>query len=424
MSVGVGILGGGIVGGSLARRLLDDRAAIAARTGLDLELIQVAVRDRQRSRLFPPGYTTSNPEEVVDHQDVALVVELMGGLEPAGSLVRRALELGKPVVTANKELLAARGPELFAVAAAKGVSLLFEAAVGGGIPLIRPLTESLAGEKLSRVLGIVNGTTNYILSAMDSDGRPYDEALAAAQSLGFAEVDPEADVGGHDAAAKAAILAGLAFGTWVTPEAVYREGIVGLEVADLEAARQLGFVVKLLATAEQRAGGISVRVHPTLVPIAHPLASIRGATNAVFIEGPAIGQLLFSGPGAGGEPTATAVLGDVIDAARELLAGVEVTPRLIIGQGATVSMADVDTSYYLRMVVADSPGVLAAIASTFGENGVSIASVRQDGRGDDASLIIVTHAATERAHQAAFARLRELKPVKQVAATIRVLQSD
>ncbi len=424
MPVGIGILGGGIVGGSLARRLLDDRSAIAARTGLDLELIQVAVRDQGRIRSFPPSYATSNLEGVVDHPDVALVVELMGGLEPAGSLVRRALELGKPVVTANKELLAARGPELFDVAAAKGVSLLFEAAVGGGIPLIRPLTESLAGEKLSRVLGIVNGTTNYILSAMDLEGQPYSDALKAAQDLGFAEADPTADVGGHDAAAKAAILAGLAFGTWVPGEAVYREGIDGLDVADLIAARQLGYVVKLLATAEQRSGGISVRVHPALVPTEHPLASIRGATNAVFIEGPAIGQLLFSGPGAGGEPTATAVLGDVIDAARELLAGVEVTPRLIIASGAIVDMAEVDTSYYLRMEVADSPGVLAAIASAFGESGVSIASVRQDGRGDDATLIMVTHTATESAHRRAFDRLHRLEAVKQLAATIRVLHNN
>ncbi|MFN2485667.1 MAG: homoserine dehydrogenase [Acidimicrobiia bacterium] len=421
MAVGIGILGGGIVGGSLARRLLDDRSAIAARTGLDLELVQVAVRDQYRARSFPTSYATSNPEAVIDHPDVSLVVELMGGLEPAGSLVRRALELGKPVVTANKELLAARGPELFDVAAAKGVSLLFEAAVGGGIPLIRPLTESLAGEKLSRVLGIVNGTTNYILSAMESEGQSFGEALAAAQKLGFAEADPTADVGGHDAAAKAAILAGLAFGTWVQAESVYREGIDSLESADLEEARQLGYVVKLLATAEQRTGGISVRVHPSLVPVAHPLAAIRGATNAVFIEGPAVGQLLFSGPGAGGEPTATAVLGDVIDAARELLAGVEVTPRLIIGSGATVDLAEVDTSYYVRMVVADSYGVLAAIASVFGDNGVSIASVRQDGRGEDASLIIVTHSAAERSHRAAFDRLRQLEVVRQVAATIRVL---
>jgi len=424
MSIGIGILGGGHVGGALARRLLEDRLAIAARTGLDLELIQVAVRNPRRLRLFPSNYATSHLEAVVDHPDVSLIVELMGGLEPAGSLVRRALELGKPVVTANKELLAERGPELFDVAASKGVSLLFEAAVGGGIPLIRPLTESLAGEKLTRVLGIVNGTTNYILSAMESDGQPYTEALAAAQQLGFAEADPTADVGGHDAAAKAAILAGLAFGTWVQADAVYREGIDGVDSAEIAAANQLGFVVKLLATAEQRTGGISVRVHPTLIPTSHPLAAIRGATNAVFVEGPAIGQLLFSGPGAGGEPTATAVLGDVIDAARELLAGVEVAPRLIIGSGQTVDIAGVDTSYYIRMVVSDSPGVLAAIASVFGECGVSIASVRQDGRGEEANLIIITHTATERAHREAFARLRDLGSVRDLAATIRVLPGD
>lgn len=421
MSVGVGILGGGIVGGSLARRLLEDREVIVARTGLDLELVSVAIRDLTRDRLFPASLRTNRPEDVIDHPDVNLVVELMGGLEPAGSLVRRALELGKPVVTANKELLAARGPELFAVAASKGVSLLFEAAVGGGIPLIRPLTESLAGEKLTRVLGIVNGTTNFILSAMADEDESYEAALHNAQQLGFAEADATADVGGHDAAAKAAILAGLAFGTWVQPNEVHREGIDGLSLTDIAAAAELGYVVKLVATAEQRPGGISVRVHPALVPVSHPLAAIRGATNAVFIEGPAIGQLLFSGPGAGGEPTATAVLGDVIDAARELLAGVEVAPRLIISAGATVPIDEVDSAFYLRMLVSDSPGVLAAIAGLFGENEVSIASVRQDGRGEDAQLIIITHTAPERAHRAAFAGLEKLHAVKDLAATIRVL---
>ena len=293
---------------------------------------------------------------MVDDPDVDLVVELIGGRQQASPLVRRALAAGKPVVTANKELLAAEGPELFELAAGKGVSLLFEAAVGGGIPLIRPLTESLAGEKLSRVLGIVNGTTNYILTAMTESGASYEDALAEAQRLGYAEADPSADVGGGDAAAKAVILGGLAFGVWVGADGVHREGIEGLESAEIGFAAQLGYVIKLLATAEALGGGISVRVHPALVPMSHPLASIRGATNAVFVEGPAIGQLLFSGPGAGGEPTATAVLGDIIDAARELLAGAQVTPRVIIGSGAAVTMAKVASRFYLRLEVSDSPG--------------------------------------------------------------------
>ena len=424
MAVGIGILGGGVVGGSLARRLLADREAILQKTGLDLELIKIAIRDTDRSRLFPASYATTRVEEVVDDPDVHLVVELLGGREPAGSMVRRALQAGKPVVTANKELMAAEGPDLFDIAAGKGVSLLFEAAVGGGIPLIRPLTESLAGEKLTRVIGIVNGTTNYILSAMDEAGASYEDALAEAQRLGYAEADPTADVHGADAAAKAVILGGLAFGVWAGADAVHRQGIDGMDVAEIGFARQLGYVVKLLATAESLLSGISVRVHPALVPLSHPLASIRGATNAVFVEGPAIGQLLFSGPGAGGEPTATAVLGDVIDAARELLAGAQVTPRVIVGAGSVANMSEVTSRYYLRLEVSDSPGVLAAIASAFGENGVSIASVRQDGRGDEATVILITHDASEKAHQGAIEQLHRLAVVKQVAATIRVLATN
>jgi homoserine dehydrogenase len=424
MRVGIGILGGGVVGGSLAHRLLADREAIARKTGLDLELIKVAVRDPRRRRAFPPEYVTDRPEDVVDHPEVALVVELLGGLEPARRLIVRALAAGKPVVTANKELVATDGPALFEAAAASGVSLLFEAAVGGGIPLIRPLTESLAGEKISRVLGIVNGTTNYILTAMDEQRTPYAQALAAAQKLGYAEADPTADVSGADAAAKAAILAGLAFGVWAGPDAVHTEGIEGLQVVDLEFARTLGYVVKLLAVAEAAPGGIAVRVHPTFVPRAHPLASIRGATNAVFVEGPAVGQLLFSGPGAGGEPTATAVLGDVIDAARELLAGGQVAPRVLLSDGGVIDFGDVSSRWYIRLEVEDSPGVLAAIAGVFGDSGVSIASVWQEGRGDEATLILITHEASERDHRKAIGLLEVLPVVKQVAATIRVLAPE
>jgi homoserine dehydrogenase len=424
MSIGIGILGGGVVGGSLARRLLSDREVIAQKTGLDLELIKVAVRDVKKERLFPAEYATSRVEEVVDDPDVSLVVELMGGLEPARSLVLRALDSGKPVVTANKELVAADGPVLFDRAAAKGVSLLFEAAVGGGIPLIRPLMESLAGERLTRVSGIVNGTTNYILTAMDEHGVAYADALAAAQQLGFAEADPTADVGGGDAAAKAAILGGLAFGVWVGSDRVYREGIAGIDTRDLVFARQLGYVIKLLAVAEVSNGGVVVRVHPALVPRNHPLASIRGATNAVFIEGPAIGELLFAGPGAGGEPTATAVLGDVIDASRELLAGTQVAPRIRFGDGTVGEFSSVATRWYLRLEVVDAPGVLAQIAAVFGESRVSIASVWQEGRGEDATLILVTHEAKESDHRTAMDRLATLPVVEQVAAAIRVQAPD
>jgi homoserine dehydrogenase len=424
MSVGVGILGGGTVGGTLARKLIEDHGIIAAKSGMDLELVRVAVRDASKPRPFPPSYLTTDPRAVVDDPEVQLVVEVMGGLEPAGELVLRALAAGKPVVTANKELVAARGPELIAQAASSGVSLLFEAAVGGGIPLIRPLSESLAGERLTRILGIVNGTTNYILTAMDAEGREYADVLAEAQALGFAEADPTADVGGGDAAAKAAILAGLGFGQWVGSDRVYREGIEGISSIDIGFARDLGYCVKLLAVAEQTAAGIAVRVHPAFVPLEHPLAAIRGANNAVFIEGPSVGELLFSGPGAGGEPTATAVLGDVIDAARELLSGTQVAPRIRFGEAMIADFESVDTKWYVRLEVADAPGVLARIAGSFGDHGVSIMSVWQEGRGDDATLLLVTHDAAEYAHRAAIESLSRLDVVRQVAATVRVISSE
>ncbi len=423
MRVGVGILGGGIVGGTLARKLLDDHEVIAAKSGIELELIKVAVRDLDKARSFPAEYATDDLEAVVDHPDVRLVVELMGGLEPARSLVMRALAAGKPVVTANKELVAADGPELFSEAAGHGVSLLFEAAVGGGIPLIRPLSESLAGERLTRVLGIVNGTTNFILSAMESQGRGYDDVLAEAQRLGYAEADPTADVGGGDAAAKSAILAGLAFGVWVGGDRVYREGITAVRSEDIAFGKSLGYCIKLLGVAEDTDHGVAVRVHPAMVPLEHPLASVRGAHNAVFVEGPALGELLFMGPGAGGDPTATAVLGDVIDAARELLAGTQVVPRIQFGEGRIADFADVISQWYVRLEVFDAPGVLAQIAGVLGDHDVSIRSVWQEGRGGAATLILVTHEAVEANQRAAVEAIGDLDVVKQVAATIRVIGS-
>ncbi|MDX1449114.1 MAG: homoserine dehydrogenase [Acidimicrobiia bacterium] len=424
MRVGIGILGGGTVGGTLARKLIDDQKVIASKSGIELDLVKVAVRDTAKARPFPADLVTTDAMSVVTDPEVQLVVELMGGLEPARSLVLAALEAGKPVVTANTELIAAEGPRLFQAAADAGVSLLFEAAVGGGIPLIRPLSESLAGEPLTEILGIVNGTTNYILTAMSEEGRSYAEVLSEAQSLGFAEADPTADVGGGDAAAKAAILAGLGFGVWVGSDRVYREGIDGIDVADIEAAHQLGYVVKLLAVADRSDRGVCVRVHPALVPFDHPLASIRGAYNAVFVAGPSVGELLFSGPGAGGEPTATAVLGDVIAAARELLSGTQVAPRIRFGDGHVLDFAEATTKWYLRLEVADAPGVLARIAAMFGDHDVSIMSLWQEGRGDDATLLLVTHDAREADLRAAAAGLDELEVVKQVVAAYRVISPE
>jgi len=407
----------------VVRRLVDERALVTTRTGLDLVVRRVVIRDPARLRSFslPDGVVTTDVMDLVEDDSVDLIVELIGGLEPAGTLVLAALRAGKPVVTANKELVATRGPELVQAADEGGVSLRFEAAVGGGIPIIRPLTETLAGEKIDRVMGIVNGTTNFILTAMADTGSSFADALVEAQRRGFAEADPTADVSGADAAAKAAILASLAFGVWVGPTQVHREGIEAITATDLAAANRLGCTIKLLAVAEQTPHGVVARVHPAMVPKDHPLASIRGATNAIFIEGPSVGELLFAGPGAGGEATTTAVLGDVIDAARELLAGAQVAPRIRFGPGSAAPFDMVATRWCVRLEVEDSPGVLAQVAAAFGAAGVSIESVRQDGRGERATLLLVTHVAAESAQQDAVAALRSMPVVAEVSSTIRVV---
>jgi len=426
MDVGVGFLGAGTVGSALLRRMINESDAIAAKTGLEFSVRGVAVRDLDKARGFdiPAELLTDDPGRIVDDPDVQIVVEVMGGLEPAGDLVLRALNTGKAVVTANKELVAARGNELVAAAEASGVSLLFEAAVGGGIPIIRPLSESLAGERITSVLGIVNGTTNYILTEMVEKGADYGEVLAEAQALGYAEADPTADVGGGDAASKCAILASLAFGTWVGGDQVYREGIESISGDDIRFANDLGYTPKLLAIAESVPDGVSVRVHPTLVPLDHPLAAVRGATNAIFVSGPSIGELLFTGPGAGGDPTATAVLGDVIVAAREILAGTRVKSRIRFGEGRVTNFSDTVTKWYIRLVVNDQPGVLAEVAATFGAHDVSIKSVWQDGAGDEATLILVTHDAHEGDLQSAAEAIRSLGVVTEVASIVRVQSNE
>ncbi len=422
MTVGIGVLGAGTVGGTLIRRLVEEGAGVAAKTGLEVEVRRVAVRSPEKQRAFslPESMITTRPVEVVEDPAVELVVEVMGGRDPAFDLVRTALDMGKPVVTANKELIAARGPELLAAATRSGVPLLFEAAVGGAIPIIRPLTETLAGERIERVMGIVNGTTNFILTRMFDEGMAFADALAEAQSLGYAEADPTADLSGADAASKASILASLAFATWVGPDQVYREGITGISPIDLAYAADLGYTVRLLAIAERTEGGVSARVHPAMVPLDHPLAAIRGATNAILVQGPAVGELLFAGPGAGGEPTATAVLGDVIDAARGLRSGSQTAPRISMRPGSVVDASEVPTRWYLRLEVADRPGVLARIATAFAEVSVSIKSVWQEGRGDEATLLLITHEALERQQRAAAAALDGLDVVEEVAAAIRV----
>ena len=304
-SIGIGLLGAGTVGGTLVSRLIVEADAIAAKTGLTFDVRKVGVRRLAAERSFPvtEGLLTDRLEEVITDPSIDLVVEVMGGLDPAGDLILAALEAGKPVVSANKELIAARGPELIAAAERSGVPFLFEAAVGGGIPIIRPLSETLAGEKIDKVLGIVNGTTNYILTEMSEQGTTYSDALVDAQELGIAEPDPTADVSGADAAAKVAILASLAFGTWVGIDDVYHEGIEDISPIDISFASDFGYAVKLIGVCERVESGINARVHPVMIPLEHPLAGIRGATNAIFIEGPTIESLLFAGPGAGGDPT-------------------------------------------------------------------------------------------------------------------------
>jgi homoserine dehydrogenase len=425
--VRVAVLGCGNVGGALVQLLTTRGDEIAERTGIRLELVGVSVLDRQRTRsvTVPPGLLTDDPKELVERPGVDVVVELIGGLDPARTLVETALRAGRPVVTANKALLAQAGAELADLASANGVDLLYEASVAGAIPVIRPLRESLAGERVMRVMGIVNGTTNYILTRMAEDGLDYADALAEAQSLGLAERDPTADVEGDDAAAKAAILAGLAFGSDVVGEDVHREGITGVRAMDVAYAARLGYVVKLLAVAELVDGGpdVSVRVHPAMVPRSHPLASVRGAFNAVFVEGEAAGELMLYGRGAGGAPTASAVLGDLIDAARNLTQG---APAPAPRRGATRvrPIDELRSAFYLNLEVVDRPGVLAAVATVFGNHGVSIRTMEQEGLGAEARLIFLTHAAREGDVQATLDDLRGLAAVDRVGAVLRVVDGD
>ncbi len=425
--VRVAVLGCGNVVGALVEMIEDRSAEIEARTGISLEIAGVAVSDVARERKVGIARTliTTDAIGLATRDDVDVVVEVMGGIDPARSVVEAALLEGRPVVTANKALLAFAGGELAEIASANHVDLLYEAAVASAIPVVRPLRESLAGEHIERVMGIVNGTTNFILTRMDEDDEEYETALAEAQRLGLAERDPSADVGGDDAASKAAILASLAFGCDVNGTDVHREGITGVRAVDVEFARKLGYVVKLLAIAELLDGGpsISVRVHPAMVPRTHPLASVRGAFNAVFVEGDGCGELMFYGPGAGGAAAASAVLGDVIDAARNLSAGtfgpqprrapMEVWPR-----------EELRSAFYMSVEVVDRPGVLASVATVFGKNGVSIRVMEQVGLGSEARLIFLTHVAREGDVAATLVELGNLDVVDRVGGVLRVVGDE
>ena len=423
----VAVLGCGSVGSQVVRLLGEQAEDLAARAGAPIELAGVAVRrlEARREVEVPEGRLTTDAQALVTRDDVDLVVEVIGGIEPARSLILAALAAGKSVVTANKALLAEDGPTLYAAAEAAGRDLYYEAAVAGAIPILRPLRESLAGDRVTRVLGIVNGTTNFILDKMDSLGAGYDETLAEAQELGYAEADPTADVEGFDAAAKAAILASLAFHTRVTSADVHREGISDVTAADIRSATEMGSVVKALAIAELRPDGhggeaVAVRTHPAMIPRSHPLASVRGAYNAVFVESDAAGQLMFYGPGAGGSPTASAVLGDLVTVARNRLADTRGAGESAYADLAILPMGETRTRYHVAIDVADRAGVLAAVATAFADHGVSIQTVRQEGRGEDAQLVVVSHEATDAALSATVEALRAMDSVREVTSVMRV----
>jgi len=423
----VGLLGAGHVGAEVFRLMIANQDDLAARSGVGLVITKVAVRDLKAPR---PGIDSSvltdDPDSVVTDPNIDLVIEVMGGVEPARTLILKAMENGKAVVTANKALLAKHGAELFHASDLADVDFYYEAAVAGAIPILRPLAESLVGDHVERVMGIINGTTNYILTRMHEAGASFEDALKEAQALGYAEADPTADVDGFDAAAKAAILAGLAFHTQVTDEDVYREGIRQITADDVSVAKAMGFVIKLLAIAEanelhgSNEETISVRVHPTMIPANHPLAAVRESFNAVFVKCESAGELMFYGRGAGGTPTASAILGDLVAVARNRNEG-------SLGPTET-DYADLDiaplgvsrTRYLIRMDVADVPGVLASVASTVAKNDVSIMTVRQEGRGADAELVVLTHVAREDALASTVTDLRNLDVVQKVVSVIRV----
>lgn len=419
----VALLGAGNVGSEVARLLVESAGDLEARIGAPLELVAVAVRDLDKARPgIDPSIITVDADAIVSRDDIDIVVEVLGGIEPARTLLLKAMANGASIVTANKALLAKDGTTLFEAAEKAGVDIYYEASVAGAIPLLRPIRESLAGDKIRRVLGIVNGTTNFILTKMDEGGADYAAVLKEAQDLGYAEADPTADVEGHDAAAKAAILASLAFHTRVTIDDVSCEGISQVTAADIAAAHDMGFVIKLLAIAERLPNdeGIVVRVHPSMVPREHPLASVRLAFNAVFVEAEAAGQVMFYGRGAGGAPTASSILGDVVTVARNRLAGHHGPVHNAYADLPVLGIEAARTRYAINLRVADEPGVLATIANAFAAEGVSLQTVRQDGSGDDAHLLVRTHIATEASLSSTLQRLRTIASVRQVVGVMRV----
>ncbi|MGD0055427.1 MAG: homoserine dehydrogenase [Acidimicrobiales bacterium] len=425
--VRVGVIGAGFVGGALLQLLSDASRTVALvdAATTTIEVVAVAVKDPSRSRPgISPDILTTDAAALAAREDLDILVELIGGIEPARSYIESALKNGVSVVTANKALMAQCGTALARLAHENGADLFYEAAVGGGIPILRALRTSLAGERIERVMGIVNGTTNFILSKMTSEGSDYATVLAEAQALGYAESDPTADVEAYDAAAKVQILASLAFGTALEGEEISREGISAVRSIDVEFAHRAGYVIKLLGVAE-RVGedGISRRAHPTMVPAEHPLASVHGAMNAVFVEGTKSGPLMWLGQGAGGEPTATAVLGDVLDAARNRVSERHDVPFSVDATLHSVDAGDLTSVFYISLDVLDRPGVLAAVAGVFGTNEVSIKSMEQSGVGEEARLSFLTHEALTKNVHATIHDLEKLDSVDSVGACIRVIDA-
>ncbi len=420
-TISIGMLGCGVVGSQVARLLQSDEQELSERSGALLVLKKIGVRSTSAREGINPSMITTDLNSIVSDPEINIVIEVMGGIEPARTLILEAIKNKKSVITANKALLATHGHELFNAADAAKVDLYYEAAVAGAIPIIRSMRESLAGDQITRVMGIVNGTTNYILTKMAEEGRDFHDVLKEAQALGYAEADPTADVEGHDAAAKAALLASLAFHSTVTIDEVYCEGISAITIDDVNAAKAMGSVIKLLAIAELTLKDeISVRVHPVMLPNSHPLASVRNAFNAVYVESEAAGQLMFYGRGAGGAPTASAILGDLVAVTRH-------RAYSTVGYGESdyadldiAPVRDVKSQFFVRLHVADKSGVLASIAQVFASEGISIQTVRQAGLGKDAELIVVTHSATEASLTACVKKLTDMDIVSKVESVIRV----
>jgi homoserine dehydrogenase len=424
-SVRVAVLGAGVVGSQVVRLLREQGDELSARVGAPLELVAVAVRRPHHHPEIPAELLTTDAASVVARDDVDVVIEVIGGIDPTKDLLLTALRRGAAVVTANKALLAEEGPALYEAADTAGADLYFEAAVAGAIPLIRPIRESLAGDRITRIMGIVNGTTNFILSQMTAAGSSYESALKEATRLGYAEADPTADVDGFDAAAKAAILASIGFHTRVGAADVHREGIAEVTAADIQAATELDCVIKLLAICERVSGeggdAVSARVHPVMLPRSHPLAGVDGAYNAVYVEAESAGRLMFYGPGAGGAPTASAVLGDLVAVARNKISGGRGPRESAYAALPVQPMGQVPARYHISLDVDDKAGVLAAVATAFAEAGVSISTVRQQGRGAEATLVVVTHTAPDAALSATVGRLAELDSVHRVTSVMRVM---